>query len=237
MTMEENVIIKSKRYNPKKLMLALIIIGSLVLLVASIYYGNEYSDYKKRLASYYAHEHTWKCHYQLIFNGKGYGYSEELRCGYNYKPTFWRQREDFIYQGVIPFVSVILLAFILKFLLSSYEMVVTDKRIYGKIVFGRRVDLPIDSISATGTLRILKGVSASTSSGRIKFLFIKNADQIYKEISNLLLSRQNKEATAIANSENRTYASDNLIKLKELLDKGIITQEEFEAKKKQFLSL
>lgn len=132
---------------------------------------------------------------------------------------------------------VILLAVIANRLLSSYEMVITDKRIYGKIVFGRRVDLPIDSISATGMLRILKGVSVSSASGKIRFLLIKNADQMYKEISNLLLNRQNKDTAIVTTSEEKTDTHGDLLKLKELLDMGIITQEEFEAKKKQFLGL
>lgn len=142
-----------------------------------------------------------------------------------------------MYEGVIPFASAMLLSFLLKVLLSSYEMVITDKRIYGKIVFGRRVDLPIDSISATGMLRILKGVSVSSASGKIRFLLIKNADQMYKEISNLLLNRQNKDTAIVTTSEEKTDTHGDLLKLKELLDMGIITQEEFEAKKKQFLGL
>lgn len=228
--MEENVIIKSKQYNPKKLILALIIIGFLVLLAASIYYGIDYSKYLKELKAYRAHVHTRECYYYFY----PYGYAGEPVCGYTWRPHFYW--EYFVYQGVIPFASAMLLSFILK-VLSSYEMVVTDRRIYGKIVFGRRVDLPIDSISSTGMLRILKGVSASSASGKIRFLLIKNADQMYKEISNLLLNRQNKDTAIVTTSEEKTDTHGDLLKLKELLDMGIITQEEFEAKKKQFLGL
>lgn len=232
--MEENVIIKSKQYNPKKLILALIIIGFLVLLAASIYYGIDYSKYLKELKAYRAHVHTRECYYRFDYLNP-YSYAGELVCGYTWRPHFYW--EYFVYQGVIPFASAMLLSFILKFLLSSYEMVVTDKRIYGKIAFGRRVDLPIDSISSTGMLRILKGVSVSSASGKIRFLLIKNADQMYKEISNLLLDRQNKDTAIVTTSEEKTDTHGDLLKLKELLDMGIITQEEFEAKKKQFLGL
>lgn len=199
--MEENVIIKSKQYNPKKLISSLIIIGYLILLVASIYHEIEYLD---ALSNWRVHEHTDVCHYGYVSYRESGGYyatdySDELVCAYSHRPYFcW---EYFMYDGIIPFAYVRLLAFILKFLLSSYEMVVTDKRIYGKIVFGRRVDLPIDSISATGMIRILKGVSVSSASGKIKFLLIKNADQMYKEISNLLLNRQNKDTAIVTTSE------------------------------------
>lgn len=211
--------------------MALIIIDFLVLLAASIYYGIDYSKYLKELEAYRAHEHTRACYYYFY----PYGYAGEPVCGYTWRPHFYW--EYFVYQGVIPFASAMLLSFILKFLLSSYEMVVTDKRIYGKIAFGRRVDLPVDSISSTGMLRILKGVSVSSASGKIRFLLIKNADQMYKEISNLLLNRQNQDTAIVTTSEEKTDTHGDLLKLKELLDMGIITQEEFEAKKKQFLGL
>ncbi len=94
--------------------------------------------------------------------------------------------------------------------------------------------MPLDSISATSTLRVLKGVSVSTSSGIIKFLLIKNSNEMYEEISKLLLERQNNSPVKV---EKKTDTPDDLIKLKELLDKGIITQEEFDAKEKQILGL
>ncbi len=85
-------------------------------------------------------------------------------------------------------VVFILLAFF-SFCLSRCEITVTNKRVYGKALFGMRVDLPIDSISAVGT-SWFKGISVSTSSGRITFFGVSNRDEIHKVISNLLLERQ-----------------------------------------------
>ena len=45
------------------------------------------------------------------------------------------------------------------------------------------------------------------------------------------------ECAAKMNGAQQNSSADELIKYKELLDKGIITQEEFDAKKKQFLGL
>lgn len=119
--------------------------------------------------------------------------------------------------------------------LHSYELTVTDKRIYGKVAFGKRVDLPVDSISAISTVRLFKGVSVSTASGKISFLVIKNADEIYTVMNNLLIERQQeKNGVTTAPVENET---DKLKKYKDLLDSGVITQEEFDAKKKQLLGL
>ena len=112
----------------------------------------------------------------------------------------------------------------------------TDKRVYGKAMFGRRVDLPVDLISAVGT-SFLMGVSVSTSSGSIRFLGVQNKDDIHSEISKLLLLRQEKKSDAATVAEVPQSGADELKKYKELLEIGAITQEEFDAKKKQLLGL
>ena len=121
--------------------------------------------------------------------------------------------------------------------LSKTEMIVSDKRVYGKTVFGKRVDLPLDSISAIGS-KWPKGVAVATSSGRIAFLMVKNRDDIHKCVSGLLIDRQYKSTATTAIKQDIPQSNaDELKKYKELLDSGIITQEEFDAKKKQLLGL
>ena len=117
------------------------------------------------------------------------------------------------------------------------EIVVTDKRVYGKTMFGKRVDLPLDSISSVG-FSSLHGISVGTSSGRISFVFIKNNRDIHKSINDLLINRQKKNAEPTTPPvTSSTSNADELKKYKELLDSGVITQEEFDAKKKQLLGL
>lgn len=100
--------------------------------------------------------------------------------------------------GVIPLVVeglIIIIEFVLLFLsatLNKISITVTDKRVYGKTIFGKRVDLPLDSISSVGTSMFL-GISIATSSGKISFLGIDNRDEIYDEISKLLLERQERK--------------------------------------------
>lgn len=65
---------------------------------------------------------------------------------------------------------------------------------------------------------------------------IKNKDDIHGEISRLLLERQDMKYNT-PKKEVHTSNADELKKYKELLDSGIITEEEFNAKKKQLLDL
>ena len=80
---------------------------------------------------------------------------------------------------------------ILFFYMSKMDITITDKRVYGIAAFGKRVDLPIDSISSVGT-SWLKGIDVSSSSGTIRFKLIKNQETIHNTISDLLIERQKK---------------------------------------------
>ena len=121
---------------------------------------------------------------------------------------------------------------------AGCEIVVTDKRIYGKVAFGKRVDLPLDSVSAVATTAFTQGVSVSTSSGRITFLFLSQKEKIASTIRNLLIDRQQKPVAATTIKQEIPQSNaEELRKYKELLDLGVITQDEFDAKKKQLLGL
>lgn len=136
----------------------------------------------------------------------------------------------------LPFIAFGIVLFLMY---AKCELTVTDKRVFGRARFGKRVDLPLDSISAVGT-SILKGISVASSSGAISFKGIKNNSDIHREISNLLLERQGKEklvSTTTIKQEIPQSNADELKKYKDLLDSGVITQEEFDAKKKQLLGL
>ena len=123
---------------------------------------------------------------------------------------------------------------ILKMLIGSSTITVTDKRVYGTSVFGRRVDLPMDSVSSISKAWF-NGIFVSTSSGVIKFYGIKNVNALYEEIGKLLLERQDKKDTVVVKESNDP--TDEIRKFKALLDDGIITKKEFEEKKKELLNL
>lgn len=81
-------------------------------------------------------------------------------------------------------------------------------------------------------------MSVSTASGSIRFLLIKNADAVYDVINKLLIERQQENARSVPVAAAPVKdAAEEIKKFKELLDMGIITQDEFDAKKKQLLGL
>ena len=141
----------------------------------------------------------------------------------------------------LPFLPIAIIAGVFYWYASKISLTVSNKRVYGTAVFGRRIDLPIDMISAVGTVGWLKGISVSTTSGYIKFVMIKNVDEIHDTISKLLMDRQENKSANTAHTTIREEISqsnaDELKKYKDLLDSGVITQEEFDKKKKQLLGL
>lgn len=141
------------------------------------------------------------------------------------------------YFGAMTLLPFIIIAALFFFWASKSSMTITTKRVYGKSVFGKRVDLPIDSISAIGT-GLFKSIAVATSSGKISFPMIKNRDEIHKALSDLLIARQEKPTAATTIKQEIPQSNaDELKKYKDLLDSGIISQAEFDAKKKQLLGL
>ena len=125
------------------------------------------------------------------------------------------------------------------FAMKKCSIDVTDKSVIGKTFFGKEVVLPMYMISAYSTRKFFSTIAVATSSGITRFALIKN----YAEIGNLLSQKINERQDNTASTSNATETSsqsssaDDLKKFKELLDTGVITQEEFEAKKKQLLGL
>lgn len=164
-------------------------------------------------ADYVAEPH-WYGHYSLL-----QGMMSEFR--------FW---------GLLIDIGILMLvvSLVLWWWLSLTQLTVTDKRVYGKAAFGKRVDLPIDSVSSVG-MSFPKCVSIGTSSGKISFELLKNQKVVHTAISQLLIERQGRSEQAV--NQPAVSAADELKKYKELLDSGVISQEEFETKKKQLLGV
>ena len=234
--MEEKVLIKSEQYDVKKVFKVMVIIGailSIIILLGCI--SDRMEGYDYCYETYLEHQENGDCDY--------WGYDICWCCeviedyptksGYVLSRIFERN-----FYFIIPVAALALIGGLIYLWLRSYELTVTDKRIYGKVAWGKRVDLPVDSVSATATIRLFKGVSVSTSSGRISFLVIKNADEIYTIMNNLLIERQQEKVNAtVATAAPKSDEADQIKKYKDLLDSGVITQEEFDAKKKQLLGL
>ena len=213
--MDEKIIIKSERFNVKKVAAIIVIIGFALLIAYAVFDTIKYSDHFNELA---AKNYDW------------FDYSSPLDMAL-------KQDGGFIVAFLLPVVFAIIAFFVYR-AYSKIELTVTDKRVFGCATFGKRVDLPLDAISAVGTSS-MKGIDVTTASGAIKFKFILNRDELHKAISKLLVERQSKPtaATTTIKQEIPQSNADELKKYKDLLDNGVITQEEFDAKKKQLLGL
>lgn len=249
--MEEKILVSSKRYSAFRIVAVVILIGLLLMLISLL--QEPIIAFSTGVQEYNYHEkhpnigrcdgfNNWECPFMWRDYPKDYGsafsygiyrfsdVAEELISNqYRYAEWQW---------GRTAFAISFPMAILVYFALRHYEMVVTNKRVYGKVLFGKRVDIPNDSISAVSTISVLKGVAVASSSGRISFLLVKNANEIYDEINHILIERQNEtQKPTEVKQETSQNNIDDLKKYKELLDQGVISQEEFDAKKKQLLGL
>ncbi len=244
--MEEKVIIQGEKYNVKRITLCVFIIP-LIFSIITICMG--LNNYDLRVRDYNNHHHNSSCQ---IYSSYYSDYSDYLwdsiipECKYSYYSTgedyataIFMENDFVSALTILGFGIVVCICLFL--MLNFYTITVTDKRIYGRLAFGKRVDLPIDFVTSVAKIQWLKGITILASSKKRKFLLIKNRNEIYNEINNLLIERQKKQYSVFVanptNTQTINNSPDDLIKLKELLDKGIITQEEFDAKKKQILGL
>ena len=239
--MQEELLIKSELYNVKKIIKLLLIVGiiiSIFLMFSSILsYARVYKN----------HEHNEKC-YKSEYKEDFY-YDDLCESLKLYKMYCLVARNDNVLEYIFYNIDEIacltvcpigissLIGFFIYFITHGYELIITNNKITGKVHLIKKVDLPIDSISAIAIINFLKGIEISTSSGKIYFIFIKNVEEIYKIINNLLLERQSKNIDSSIKNINNSDGTEQIKKYKELLDTGIITQEEFDKKKKELLNL
>ncbi len=225
--MKEKVIISSERYNVKRIAFTLVLTGVVLFVLFSIIsiakeVGEWDRDISTVLEFYFSPFHDSDLFSSIFYFGLG--------------SSFGFERPVMVYMMIFWIGSFSLISGVVYLWLKSYELTITEKRAFGFAAFGRRVDLPIDSITAIG-LGWLKSIKITTASGKISFKLIKNRDEMYETISKLIVERQSKEPKPETIIKQETSNADELKKYKDLLDSGVITEEEFEQKKKQLLGL
>ena len=209
--MEEKTLITGKFYKTNILTIITAFISIVLLVYCTYWNANVYNDMLNS-----AFERQFWDGESMIEHGLIYGY---------YNP--------FLYCGR----PLLIISVVFYFWMSNCSLTVTNKRVYGKAAFGKRVDLPLDKISATATGGF-NSLTVSTSSGRISFWLLKNRNEVIDVVSRLLIERQTTPSdVASVITQGSASNADELKKFKELLDSGVITQEEFDAKKKQLLGL
>ena len=128
---------------------------------------------------------------------------------------------------------------------NTWLIVCTNRRVLmldkGMIYGLELIDIPLDrinSISHTkglifGTISITDGAKTRTIENIDKNTVSYFADIVNKEIE-LFKQSKNTQPTQVVNS---VSVADELIKFKQLLDIGVLTQEEFDIKKKELLGI
>jgi hypothetical protein len=245
----EKTIIRSERYKIKRAIIIIILLGIIALIyLASSYYiegSDKYDSYRETYNEHqyqgYCEKTYWAWIDDYIVSKYCYicqRFDKFDNSNFDYATTYMFENLAFLYWLVIPLVSTALIVFVVWALTQSFELTVTDKRVYGKLLFGIRVDIPIDSISSTSGANFLSAVSVKSSSGKISFLFVKNNTMVQEKINELIMRRNEVKSEQVVAAQ--TSIDDEMVKIekyKNLLDQGIITQEEFDAKKKQLLGL
>lgn len=144
----------------------------------------------------------------------------------------------------------IIIYFINRYLANRCSLTVTDNQIYGNvnILFSsKKLQMPLDKLdnimTSNGIIDKIRGgetIIVSSNSGKIKFPYVYNAAEFVnatlaaKEQHNASKAPQQIAANTPVVPQSNT---DELKKYKDLLDSGVITQEEFDSKKKQLLGL
>ena len=243
--MEEKVLIKSQISKKGKKAFIILALTFFVLAIIFVFIG--FGVAKSKWPSYAAdNSFEWisigKSYYRC-YSHKIIELSEEkMRTHYleNHKVPYGAGAFRFGLPYYIinwSFIFVGLIFLLMYWMVSKIQITVTDKRVYGKTYFGRSVDLPLDSISAIGA-GMFNTIAVATSSGKIKFSFVENSIVVHKRIRELIVDRQEKKKNdTVKVVETKSSNADELRKYKQLLDDGIISKEEFEAKKKSLLGL
>ena len=139
---------------------------------------------------------------------------------------------------IMIYLSLALIILLCYLEVAKCELIITENYIRGKSCWGREVVLPIHMITSYTKIRRGRYLAISTPSGEVRFGYLEQAEWLLSVLAQVIIKRHEKaNAPVKAASEPQKSTFDELKKLKELLDCGIITQEEFEAKKKQILGL
>ena len=132
-------------------------------------------------------------------------------------------------------IFVVVLLLFLVFLSYRKEMVVDDDVILCKRGKKTVKQFMLKDVKSVQNI-FLKGIKVKGIGLRYGILLVKNRTEIKKIITDKMAEFATKTEQFIVPASNDT-SFDDIRKYKELLDSGIITQEEFDLKKKQILGL
>lgn len=163
----------------------------------------------------------------------------------NFYDTFWKffTAEFFNFECFFGYmfmlgVVALIVGIIVKFNTEKCEITVTNEAISGKPPHGKEVHIPVNQITAINRSSF-NGISITSIGNVSNFHCIENREEVMKAIAYLLTNPQ--QNTQPVQNGFAPVGNDSeveqLKRLKDLLDTGVLTQEEFDAKKKQVLGL
>lgn len=215
--MEQNIVIKGTPQKNKAALIT-IIVGAILLRAAfsvATYVFINCEGYWYYLHDYY----SWR----VIYDSFG-------------EFLIWQffSFECFFGYMIMLGVVVLVVGIIMKFTTEKCEITVTNEAIIGFRPNRPKVSIPLNQITAINR-SAFKGISISSIGNITNFHCFENREEIIKAISYLLANAQPSHSYSAAEENNGD--ADRLKQLKKLLDAGVLTQEEFEFKKKEILGL
>lgn len=204
--MGKRIIIEGKKHSDKSMIISILVIFLSFCIATYTYHNCEGVGYTRIHASF--------CdYYDVIY---------DTFIEFFFKEFF---EEGHGYICIVGIIGTIASSMINKNT-EKCEITVTDEEIYGKLARGKKVSIPLNQIIAVKPC-ILEGISIKTINNTSNFYCIQNRDEVIKAITYLL------ENSSQISREKVIGEAEQLKSLKSLLDANIITQEEFEMKKKE----
>lgn len=215
--MEKNIVIKGKMQKNQPAIIA-IVIGAILLVIAffvalHLYKQGESLNYRYGVFS-------WVPWIDRLADFFSFFFGEFVN------PE--------IYYNSITIVggATLLVGIIIKISTEKCEIIVTDEAIIGKRPHGKEVQIPLNKITAISR-NSFNGISITSIGSVNNFYCFENREEVINTISCLLTKLQQDNAQLAQSGS----ATNRLERLKSLLDAGLLTQDEFDTKKRQILGL
>lgn len=164
------------------------------------------------------------------------GYEQDMET-YLMQGTFWQylfnnKVDLFLFIVIFVLFIMLLVGSILYIADKKTELAILENAIIGKKINGETVQFLLKDIKSVEITKT-QGIKIMGAGIKYDIHLVENAEEMKNVMMNMLANVQHEQpVVAVVGSS----ASD-IKEYKELLDAGIITQEEFDAKKKQLLGL
>ncbi len=220
--------------------------GGMVINRNSELYGTYYPASESKYIKWYF--------LTFYYEGEGWKHNYLHDLGYSDDKTYWGEVTEF-YGGEIAVFAV--LNSLIALAPAAYELIrkkeckntelnIRDDKIYGSSGIGfvkHKYDIPFNSVNevSLSNSKIDKIKSGKTlkilySNKKAAFSYIQNAEEVKNYIEQSMSSFNGKKVENVSAVIQNESSADELLKFKQLLDMGAITQEDFDRKKKEILN-